>query len=151
MKLIKKIAISILDAVTGAIFNSTNISDKEHNTYSAEIIDELVKEVYSTDEIVIGTYMGKTLYRKAFRFTDLLIASKEVVTLIEMGNTVQMVDLKGNVTYMGNTYPLGDWTNANMLGWAWSEVGALLIYNPYTDQRAFADIKVTLEYTKTTD
>ena len=48
-KKIKKVAVTFLDKVTGAIFNSKNIADKTTNTYSAEIIDGLIGITKLTD------------------------------------------------------------------------------------------------------
>ena len=39
---IKKVAVTPIPEITGSIVNGTNFVDKEHNTYSAEIIDGLV-------------------------------------------------------------------------------------------------------------
>ena len=40
---IKKVAVSEIPEINGSIVNGTNFVDKEHNTYSAEIIDGLVR------------------------------------------------------------------------------------------------------------
>lgn len=66
MKYIKRVSKVKNDDTKGYIINSTNVVDKEHNTYSAKIIDELVLDNYSTGEQVVGTWIdGKPLYRQA--------------------------------------------------------------------------------------
>ena len=42
MKWIKKVAVTVLDNIAGAIIDSTNITDKVTNTYSARVIEELI-------------------------------------------------------------------------------------------------------------
>lgn len=177
MKWIEKKSVAPIEPATGAVSDTLNVEDKVKNAPSINLVQQMTgipqdgviafdgdvipegyeevanPNVYSTTEQVIGTWTnGKPLYRKVFIFTNHEVAGQQIITLIDMGNIIQIVDFRGNVTFMGNTYLLGDWTKADMLGCAWnSDHGRFLIYNPYTEQRTFADIKVILEYTKTTD
>ena len=47
-KKIKKVSVAPIDPITGSIINSKNITNKQENTYSAEIIDELVSPKVNT-------------------------------------------------------------------------------------------------------
>lgn len=70
MKYIRRVSKVKNDDTKGYIINSTNVEDKEKNTYSAEIIDGLVKETYLTTEQVVGTWIdGKPLYRKVIQLS----------------------------------------------------------------------------------
>ncbi len=53
MKKIKKVAVTPIEQITGSIVDGTNIDDKVHNTYSANIIDGLVQR--NIAEMVLGT------------------------------------------------------------------------------------------------
>lgn len=57
-------------------------SNSTEDTYSCNKINEKVKEVYSTDEQVIGTWIdGKPLYRRVVEFNSGSIGSHTIGTL----------------------------------------------------------------------
>ncbi len=61
---------------TGIVHNKVKLSDKLNNivkttktssddsTYSCSYINESIKDKYTTDEQIVGTYLGKPLYKK---------------------------------------------------------------------------------------
>ena len=68
MKFIEKEAVTPVDDTTGGIYNTTNIENKNENTYSANVIDKL--NTYSATEQVVGTWVdGRPIYRKVILTT----------------------------------------------------------------------------------
>ena len=87
MKFIKRK--SALKPITGSIVDTFNVNDKTKNTYSANVIDELVKEVYSTEEKVIGTFLEKPLYERTF---DLgLIGDSNAISKYAIGENIKFL------------------------------------------------------------
>ena len=43
-------------------------STSAEDTYSCNYVNNAIKEVYSTEETVVGTWMGKPLYKKTINF-----------------------------------------------------------------------------------
>ena len=67
MKRIKKVSTAKVDPITGSVSDTYNITDKTKNAPSIRLTEEMIdkKNNYSTEEIVIGTWIdGKPLYRK---------------------------------------------------------------------------------------
>ena len=55
----------------GKILNSKNTS--QNDTYSCSYINDNLSNNYSTEEQVIGKWMGKPLYRKVIEVTNILL------------------------------------------------------------------------------
>lgn len=55
MKWIKKVAVTVLDNIAGAIIDSTNIADETTNTYSARIIKQLIEDSSNNTDIILKT------------------------------------------------------------------------------------------------
>lgn len=136
------------------VINSKDIEDKENNTYSAEIIDELVQEVYSTEEQVVGTWVdGKPLYRKVIDIGNLPSSLEKVVNT---GITNAIIRNMYGSAINGTTqiplpyiFPDTSGTITNI---------ALIVRNGGSNLHIYTGIDrsawtgyVTLEYTKTTD
>ncbi|MBE6152699.1 MAG: hypothetical protein E7166_00530 [Firmicutes bacterium] len=132
-----------------------NGTPSDTNTYNANAINELVKDVYSTKEQQIGTWLGKPLYRKTLQFTDTVDSATALAKPHGISNVDTIwIDTSNSFLKSGNsTFPLpqvcyyGSFTdrvgvhvdieNINMYsesGWGsnWLKI-------------------VTLNYTKTTD
>lgn len=73
-------------------------STSQTDTYSCEYINEQVKEVYSTEETAIGTWIdGKKLYRKVINVT---IPSTNTDGQI----SEKMIDISNNINKVIKTY-----------------------------------------------
>ena len=138
IKIIKK-AVTPMEEKTGHIYDTTNIANKAKNTYSAEIIDGLVKNVYSTNEVVVGEWIdGKPIYRKVFLLEkNLIIVANDWAygDAIPLSNVRRIINAIGSQVNGANS-PLrvtvtGDIMNA-------------------TNSQITIDA-IILEYTKTTD
>ena len=71
---IRKDAITPLpENATASIINSTNIENKEENTYSAEIIDNLVKTVTNSNGTAIKFPDGTMICTKMVELTDVAV------------------------------------------------------------------------------
>ena len=105
MKLIKKTAISILDAVTGAIFNSKNISDKEHNTYSANIIDGLLKP--QAIIVTLSSDQTTTAKPEIIKFDRTIIKCGEELSIdknkIVIGKNIKYIEVSLDVHLLWNS------------------------------------------------
>lgn len=151
MRYIKRVSKVKNDDTKGYIINSTNVVDKEKNTYSAEIIDKFIS--YSTEEQVVGTYLGKTLYRKVI--VQNLTKANETISV---GHSITKVEGIIESKYAnGWLIPNHPYNSSNKdayfcdlfisAGNIYLELGSSL-YGSATTQ---ANIKLTVEYTKTTD
>ena len=142
---IKKIA--PVTPPNGNIKNSYGTSQTD--TYSQEYINNL--NTYSTDEIRIGTYLGKPLYRKVFELNNITSSTSNTnfISLASL-NIKDPVHLYGYYYASGNKFsiPFTD-SDANYSVMFVSGENNLRgrIVNSATSIYA----KVVLEYTKTTD
>lgn len=156
MKKIKKVAVTPIDPITGSIVDGTNIDNKEENTYSAEIIDGLVKEKYSTTETVIGTWIdGKTIYRKIVDFGALPNTNAKSVstgvsnidTLIKIGAS-SLNPTSGDYMYLPYAHTSGLASQVTL----YININDNLInIRTGNDRSGFTKTYVIMEYTKTTD
>ena len=96
---IKKVAATRLSPITGNIVNGTNFVDKVHNTYSANTIDGLVKEVYSTEEHFTGRYWidGKKIYGKTVFSTLPTVSEFKKDIFLNNENVALMLPITGGV------------------------------------------------------
>lgn len=57
--------------INGKIVDTDNVEDKTSNAPSMRLVEEMVKDIYSTEEVKIGTWIdGKPLYRKIISSTS---------------------------------------------------------------------------------
>lgn len=131
------------------------------NYYDPEITDGLTGEVYSTEEIRIGTWIdGKPLYRKVATFTNLSIGATQTRTV--MGNystwgVEQITSLQAIVRTL-NWTKNSEWHITRLYNDAahWVVVSADIVEKDFVfaGQWEYAtnfNVTVILEYTKTTD
>ena len=83
------------NTLTKDLFIDDTGTPSEYNTYNAKIIDEKLKDVYSTNEIKTNKFWinGKPIYRKVFLLDGLNNTSKvyiDVVTGIEGKNVISI-------------------------------------------------------------
>lgn len=150
-KYIEKKSVTPIDPITGSIVDGTNIEDKEHNTYSANVIDKMCS--YSTEEQFIGYWIdGKPLYRKVI--VQNLTKANETISV---GHSIKKVDGIIESKYAnGWLIPNHPYNSSNKdayfcdlfisAGNIYLELGSSL-YGSATTQ---ANINLTVEYTKTT-
>ena len=120
------------------------------NTYSCDYInslDEKILDIYSTSEQIIGTWLGKPLYRKVIEYTFLEANIANAVTTIpnlEYFTKIEGFFVEGFnrflVPYSYNNEGINCYTSNNTL----YEVHN---YSFPNNKTAF----ITIEYTKTTD
>ena len=102
---IRKIAPSV--GILGKILNIFSNSDKD--TYSCNYINNAIKEVYSEEETVVGTWMGKPLYRKVIarnksitNGSSITVSSLNIDELIKIDSINQ--NQSNNNKYFGSYY-----------------------------------------------
>lgn len=152
-KLVKKVAVTPVDPITGSIVDGTNIDDKTVNTYSAKIIDELVKEVYSTEEQVVGTWIdGKPIYRKVIETGEISNSTDENTWNISIASNMKHIVNFNSVILSGSFYFSSP--RINVVDSAYTTMfyifnGNLMIMKGISG--GVSNSWHTIEYTKTTD
>lgn len=131
---------NVVDSLTG---NSTT------NAPSQRAVKELV--TYSTDEIVIGTYLGKPLYRKVYTFTT---SSNDATSWTEFDrspeNIENVINIYGTSTDKSNhVHPINYYESSNNYIFVMLYSNNSLRYQK--KGYAVLNIKAIIEYTKTTD
>lgn len=127
-----------------------------------EINSKPIEDIYSTDETVIGSFLGKPLYRKVMIInkssitTNLCSIQTDILDCDTMiTNEIFWLDTKNNANlwrkFPGNYYSTNDWDTQNYFGRdgkLYFELGpeATTRIKDYCGQ-----MYVILEYTKTTD
>ena len=116
-----------------------------------EIYTKDNQEIYSTNEIKIGTWLGKPLYRKVIDFGALPNATAKSVAH-GISNIDKITKIEG-ITYSNQNYsPLPLVYNSNEAQFNTEiYVGYANIFMKTTQNRSSVTAYVTLEYTKTTD
>lgn len=131
-------------------------SSSQTDTYSCDYINEKVKEVYSTDEQVIGTYFGKPLYRKVIEYTNSGVIGKDGATTdINIPHNIANFERcykKNASTNKGETLPIfvggtGSFSSIYISGVDTTNI-IFRIINLTWVTRTW---DITIEYTKTTD
>lgn len=152
MKYIKRK--SAVRPITGSIVDTTNIDDKTSNTYSARVIEELVKDVYSTSETVVGTWIdGKPIYRKVINFNIPSGANTNWYGAeILQDTTIETMVTKKCEVWEKNHYgncTLPRYGNGNLTELVFTHNKILGIYDDGTFSGGTGT--AIIEYTKTTD
>lgn len=128
--------------------NSSSVTD----TYSCDYINNNIDRLhtYSEEEIKIGTWLGKPLYRKTINFGALLNnAEKEVEHNINNIETV--VKIYGFTTTGVLTFPipLASTTPTSSI-YCFERYGKITV-GTGSDRTEYTKTYMTIEYTKTTD
>lgn len=127
---------------TGKVLN--NRTESNVDTYSCDYINGI--ETYSTDEVRIGTWLGKPLYRKVLEMTTPATANTWADTGVIITGDFLGVGL-GYVNAENEQYPMKG--QSAVYFYHKKDNDKLLIQ--CTDYYKSREIKVTIEYTKTTD
>ena len=134
--------------------NQTNLNKIENEL---EKLDKL--SIYSTEEVKIGTWMGKPLYRKVFElgtFTSVVSKGTASLNFSSLINQVRKVDynIYNNTNFIN--IPANSYDASDNNSFIYSQLGVW--DNSYRvfvkSNRTLTDnyrVNVILEYTKTTD
>lgn len=80
--------------INGKIVDTENVEDKTSNAPSMRLVEEMTKDIYSTKEQAIGTWIdGKPLYRKVINATPTISNS-----------SYQTISIKHNISDLKNVY-----------------------------------------------
>ena len=142
--------------INGKIVDTENVEDKTSNAPSLRLVEEMVKENYSTEEQAVGTWInGKPIYRKvivntAFK-TDSYKIADDIEQFINQFGYVQRKDYPGLCqiinsrvgSNMSIQFSISDVYAGIQIDWGsnWK--------NNYST--LFNKIIIVAEYTKTTD
>lgn len=131
-----------------ALINFKDLSDTT-TPLTADNLNEIQKaNIYSTDEIEIGEWLGKPLYRKVY--TGIATGGNQVISAgITTFNIVNVFGYVVNAS--GTTLPIGHFNNGygSIVYKTANSVGGDLILSSTSD--IIGDFSIIIEYTKTTD
>lgn len=127
----------------------TSYSSSNSDTYSCNYVNEAIKDTYSTTEQVVGTWInGKPIYRRVFSGTY-----NHGATLIS--NVATMVNAYGEGdpgTGIARQIPYFEIWNNKVFSCKIQKYGTDLQLDSYLEGNSHsATLKITIEYTKTTD
>ena len=142
--------------INGKIVDTENVEDKTSNAPSMRLVKEMTKDIYSTKEQAIGTWIdGKPIYRKTivdttFR-TDFYFIANNIEQFVNQYGYVQRKDYPNSGqfinsragTNMSIQFLASSIDSGIQIDWGsnWKENYSTL----------FGKIIITVEYTKTTD
>lgn len=117
-----------------------------YNTNLQQEINDSFKEnnIYSTDETIIGTWMGKPIYRKVLDVGSKTFSSGVNYIAHGINNFERAIDLKYTMFFGNNNYVL--WDKLLTL-----QATSTDIIASTTGSNSFTQVYFILEYTKTTD
>lgn len=111
-------------------------------------IKDIVKQIYSNDEVVVGEYLGKPLYRKVVDCGYL--PNNAIKNVIHGISNAEYVTIKGTASDGASAFPLPRVHPSTNLSISLEINGTnITLYDQYNFSSYKAE--VTLEYTKTTD
>ena len=132
--------------IVGKILNA--FSSSKQDTYSADYINSALEEHYSTEETFTGKYWidGKKIYRKVINVGTHTFSNGDNKFAHGISNLETVIDIKYSM-YFSNA---GQWYTY------WSTIVGKLATNTHVilstnDSNTFYRLKITIEYTKTTD
>jgi hypothetical protein len=134
--------------------NGDNISMNLSSTYNTNLHQEIsdsFKEnnIYSTDETIIGTWIGKPIYRKVF--TGIATGTTTMLDSSLTPSVITLVNCGGNVFQTSNTRHMvfSGYINANWYSGIYCAEGGLQLM--LSSELAGGQYNVFIEYTKATD
>lgn len=139
--------------ISGKIVDTENVEDKTSNAPSLRLMGEMMKDIYSTEEQVIGKWIdGKPLYRKILSLTT--PSTTNSTKIANFDKTFIIKNYYGNAFisasnqllpinfYFTDVYNIATYV-VNNSGEIYMKIGS----EAYRNQQA----TLTIEYTKTTD
>lgn len=139
--------------INGKIVDTENVEDKTSNAPSMRLVEEMIKEKYSTDEQVIGTWVdGKPLYRKVVTYTATsTIGNTSETTNISINHNISNLNsiIRTQISdSVDGIYPIANGGSTANVNYYTSSVLNFRLVNITLTARTFY---IILEYTKTTD
>ena len=136
--------------INGKIVDTENVEDKTSNAPSMRLVKEMTKDIYSTKEQAIGTWIdGKPIYRKTI--VDTTFRTNNIEQFVNQYGYVQRKDYPNSGqfinsragTNMSIQFLASSIDSGIQIDWGsnWKENYSTL----------FGKIIITVEYTKTTD
>lgn len=134
--------------ISSEVVNTFSNSTK--NAYACGYINDLVEEVYSTDEVKTNKVWidGKPIYKKVTNFTNKLISRGANNLATGISNMETLIDSKLYMKY-NNTW-FADWLDNGFVNKTYTSNGSNYRVDCSSDLTAQQLILIT-EYTKTTD
>lgn len=133
------------------ILNSHSTSQTD--TYSCEKINEMTEEVYSTEEVVIGKWQNKPLYKKTIFYNEAITAG----VYAEIGYLSQNIKDVLEITYTLTSsnkdsvfFNFIDGKSESLEVQVFKTTGKVLVRS-IGENWSSPDLFVTVKYTKTTD
>lgn len=124
---------------------------QKEEDYTPIILNKLESQVntalsHSTEPILIGTWMGKPLYRRCFVVGSTRIGAESWATLATLNKNLNVIKLDGARTNADNTtsYPLMYYTNRVVYD---KDTGNIRFYNPSSSAQTFYSFNIIIEYT----
>lgn len=145
--------------INGKIVDTENVEDKTSNGPSMRLTEEMIKEKYSTEEQVIGTWIdGKPLYRKVIEMGNMTKEDYKIkahnIQNIKYARIVDVVMQRG--TQSSSNFQLfsvgnvGGKYNDTQVGFdTYMDTSNIYVY--CTGDRTLFVGTAIIEYTKTTD
>ena len=145
--------------INGKIVDTENVEDKTSNAPSMRLTEEMIKEKYSTEEQVIGTWIdGKPLYRKVIEMGNMTKEDYKIkahnIQNIKYARIVDVVMQRG--TQSSSNFQLfsvgnvGGKYNDTQVGFdTYMDTSNIYVY--CTGDRTLFVGTAIIEYTKTTD
>ena len=128
-------------------------SNSEVNAPSVKAVKTALKQVYSTEEQVIGTWMGKPLYRKSMVITEGF--NTEMLVAHGIDNFGELIDVTATIYNHSAWHKMPAIYAPDITTYVSSaySVNVEDVYITMSGSVAYAasKINVTIEYTKTTD
>lgn len=145
--------------INGKIVDTENVEDKTSNAPSLRLVKEMTKDIYSTEEQVIGTWIdGKPLYRKVIEMGNMTKEDYKIkahnIQNIKYARIVDVVMQRG--TQSSSNFQLfsvgnvGGKYNDTQVGFdTYMDTSNIYVY--CTGDRTLFVGTAIIEYTKTTD
>lgn len=124
----------------------------KHTNLNTILKDLENSNVYSTEEVVVGTYMGKTKYRKTIVMSNVTETNK-TYDLSSISIETCMIDSSHSYFEQGNyQIPIECYGGTTDYSRAFYDSNAKLLYVQFgTTYTMSKKIYITIEYTKTSD
>ena len=111
-------------------------------------------DVYSTDEQLVGSYLGKPLYKKTIEFTNTAAYQSNMQVSIGSLGIDTCVSIDGTAILDNDTVmPVNSYANGSAYAACWlaSDQEHLSFFNYYNNRLVNQPVQVTIKYTKTSD
>lgn len=147
-------------AEVGALIDDS-VTDATNKTWSAKKINSAIKEIYSSDEIKTNKIWvdNKPIYRKIYTSSDFdfIDSAQQGTSKTNIPNIEDLVNISGRCKETTYFVPLniGKWRGDTLGNWSFSALvrpnGQIILDMGSSVYSAKGNIKVCVEYTKTTD